>query len=1153
MSDGPLPPKRPLAIFIGHSGDASEEAKSLFGLRSELDTWFKDQPRQHDGDFPFERLTVYEWEEEMSARTGGQKHIDAQIDEALVGVFVFRASVGEGTRRELDRMLNRAGPVKPHLLCCFPEAPASSYDKSARAAWDAVCDLREALEDWAAAGEHATKPLANYRDVAHLKQIVLQHLTTKDLPDLIGAEKRRRASASPEFQTAEPSDAVSSDHTTDIDFAPFIRAVRDVDGRIDFIGVGRGEMRIDVEKIYIPLRITEREQARFATPEQLETMSEASVDTDIAGMLRIAGEQDRFPVVLGEPGAGKTTALRKLLGNALDDPTALGLPTGTIPIFLRLRALAGPELPPDFATYIQREVDARLGGAFHDYGERLWARGRLLLLLDGLDEISDEQERLRAVQFIKSGLTGARARQIYTVVSSRFTGYGGDITLGYRFMTFAVRELNGNEVDDLIRLWFREVTPHTDLPLSDARARGEHLCDTLRAPDHSTQQIRVMVSNPLLLTLLCIVVMQGGEIPKRRADFYRECLHTLLIRWVAQRKQPPLLEFEVALAVLSDVAWALHTAGERDTLSPLGFIALAEAQLTAAGPDAPDAVAVFEWLVDSTGVITQYADGYYGFAHLGFQEYLTALASHGPGRIDTLADNVSDQWWEETILLACGLPTNAAFVPLATTLVTRELASPSPSLVAGDETAKLLQRCQDEAFAPAPTPWLALLESARVQHQALALQMLTHYRTAPVREATRPFVDHDDLSIKRFARRILRSDETERRPDTIDTALLLCHAADAPFCEQLAQALTSETGDGHFTVVASDHVPRKLSDTKTLLETPNAFVFASPEGWIWDHDDGRALLSALAQRNRPIYPCLLAGADTPTAPLELPSWQPLEPGRTPEQVARQLLRSQGSRGDGTDFTSRNLWIEQATGMCFLLVEGGLFQMGSESVSVDKAVDQWCRPIHPVHVSTFCLAESPVTNRQYAVFLASGTVKEPGFWRERRFSHPDQPVVGVSWHDATAFCEWLSQASGRSVFLPSEAQWERAARGSDGRTFPWGDDPPDPVRARFTQILSSGTPSPVGAYPAGAGPHGHLDLAGNVWEWCCDVFQADAYRRRANSEIVDPVVGGESDQRVLRGGSWNSPAEDLASAIRVGLPAGFRNGDVGFRVASALEC
>lgn len=331
----------------------------------------------------------------------------------------------------------------------------------------------------------------------------------------------------------------------------------------------------------------------------------------------------------------------------------------------------------------------------------------------------------------------------------------------------------------------------------------------------------------------------------------------------------------------------------------------------------------------------------------------------------------------------------------------------------------------------------------------------------------------------------------------------------------------------------------------------------------WQDAEMRGCLSEFVDRKQPVIPVLLPGApEEPRLPFFLKrfTWVDLRAGLTEEGLDRLQWGVTGRRPDrskplptptvapGANLNTHagQAFTEPLTGIRFLWIPGGRFQMGGNAFDDEK-------PIHWVRLSPFWLGETPVTNRQYAVFLEKTGIEEPGYWRDRRFSLPDQPVVGVSWEDAVAFCRWLSEASGREVLLPSEAQWEFAARGADGREYPWGNEPPDERRACFGLDLEKGQTAPVGSFPAGAGPFGTLDQAGNVWEWCRDEWDESAYAKRVE-ESLDPVVGevraGEAGVRVLRGGGWFYSALFLRAAFRLRGPAGNRSDGIGFRVAAA---
>ena len=216
------------------------------------------------------------------------------------------------------------------------------------------------------------------------------------------------------------------------------------------------------------------------------------------------------------------------------------------------------------------------------------------------------------------------------------------------------------------------------------------------------------------------------------------------------------------------------------------------------------------------------------------------------------------------------------------------------------------------------------------------------------------------------------------------------------------------------------------------------------------------------------------------------------------------------------------------------IPAGEFLMGSDAYPDEK-------PQHKVTLDEYWLGKYPVTNTQYGVYAqASGLAWSMPSGKEQH------PVVNVSWEDAAAFCAWATRSTGRQVKLPTEAQWEKAARGADGRKYPWGNEAPDKTRCNFNGEVGGTTP--VGKYsPKGDSPYGAADMAGNVWEWVADWYDRSYYAKSPASNPQGPASGSG---RVVRGGSWYFDHGYARAAYRNRNDAFPRNFDFGFRVVVA---
>lgn len=253
----------------------------------------------------------------------------------------------------------------------------------------------------------------------------------------------------------------------------------------------------------------------------------------------------------------------------------------------------------------------------------------------------------------------------------------------------------------------------------------------------------------------------------------------------------------------------------------------------------------------------------------------------------------------------------------------------------------------------------------------------------------------------------------------------------------------------------------------------------------------------------------------------------------------------------------DFWQSPADGMILKYVPAGDFVMGAAEDDPYGTPDE--RPQHEVLLDAFWIDATEVTNAMYSLCVREGScttpAKDSSLSRKLYFPEPScagYPVVEVSWQQAYEYCQWAGRR------LPTEAEWEKAARGTDGRMYPWGNEPPTGELANFcgtdcTNEANAPTvddgffdTSPVGAYPDGASPYGALDMAGNVWEWVADWGRADYY---SSSPSANPLGPASGEARVARGGSFMSPPEGMRVTVRAFLSPDVSAGAFGgFRCA-----
>lgn len=227
------------------------------------------------------------------------------------------------------------------------------------------------------------------------------------------------------------------------------------------------------------------------------------------------------------------------------------------------------------------------------------------------------------------------------------------------------------------------------------------------------------------------------------------------------------------------------------------------------------------------------------------------------------------------------------------------------------------------------------------------------------------------------------------------------------------------------------------------------------------------------------------------------------------------------------------------------IPAGEFVMGYDGSEENQ------KPAHAVLLKAYHIDKYEVSNTQYRAFVNATSAQAPRYANDSNLNQPNQPVVGVTWAEARDYCTWAG------LRLPTEAEWEKAARGMDERLYPWGNSLPDGTLANFADKNADldwrdlsvddgyGFSAPVGSYASGASSYDVYDLSGNVWEWVSDWYDPDYYKQ---SPAENPIGPSQGANRVIRGGSWYSRVTALGATFRTLHEPGHGTLYVGFRCA-----
>ncbi len=790
-------------------------------------------------------------------------------------------------------------------------------------------------------------------------------------------------------------------------------------------------------------------------------------------------------------------------------------------------------LPPNAESLLKFacwRVNQRHAGLKHFFTPQyLTSRLRegALLLFDGMDEVRFERRdgvRHAVQDLLREAALSKRSRVLLT---SRPPGYTRE-AWSDDFLKCDVLPMTSNQRNTLIYQLFRAI--YSDRDKTDAKTRT--LIDSL---DQSDERVQTMAQTPLLATIFAKLQHNAYRLPDQRARVYKEAID-LILDEVYRKEERTLSVSEASdsgqrLTWLSRIAFELQQAavGEAGLIREDLLTRVCADAKPSEVPALKDKLRSFlHTMAKNACLIEETQENYYGFrSHRSFQEFLAGrylAQEYAPYDLDKLIEFIRqvarsdnrDQW-EEPLRLAVGF-------------------------LAIDAEARV-EQFLDRLHALGRD--LEFDRDAHDWHQAvtaLALFDLPAKRAAALGTLRQQIVD------SAFAV-FVRPTSPLRDSLVADLGLALAQTNDARMAQPLLEKF-----------IANPPVIRRLAQRRAI---------------------GLAL-GALG-----------------------------DPRFTPTLAAAASFAVQSAVHDVGLQIPREQKIILPT---FITIPAGDFRMGTSDDEAEllKAQDAepWKdeRPQHTVYVSEFAIGKYPVTNAEFRCFVTDAKgydhekfwgdegwrwrtdqLKEadlsyisdkdireayvhwlkgrpkakrhqPFFWDDPQWNAPNLPVVGVTWYEAEAYCNWLSEVTGQPIRLPTEAEWEKAARYKDlaglgdprglHMLWPWGDTW-DKDKCNSSESGFNST-TPVGLYPNGASPLGVADMVGNVWEWCLDGYNADLYKQReaAGQEVHDPkepLTNALRALRVLRGGSWNDQLRNCRSARRLGNDATNFSKNVGLRV------
>ncbi len=785
-------------------------------------------------------------------------------------------------------------------------------------------------------------------------------------------------------------------------------------------------------------------------------------------VMKLAFKKNHLLLVIGDPGSGKTTLLQHYALSCIhkDHCKKHGFNEPVMVFYLKLRDLQKNDngyvsLPENIFTWAKkfalakRNIQSDTPEILETFIYKSLRLNNSLILLDGLDEISDLEERKDVCEWLK--LIISDFPKAYFVITSRPTGFRAvdDIDIQAPFMRADILDFNLEQQKLFLQQWFtsfflRKLSPATEnIDLLEKIQKEKAIDKTdsifrylMRNENISLRQI---AGSPLMLQIMAMLWTNDDDIfPESRAKLYKKAIDYFLGYQYKQKKRSPHLSIEDALRVLAPVALWMQEDLMSDDVDRCEFKAKIKVEIERLNQPLNLTVDDFcQGLIEHAGLFVEYGNTRYAFRHKSFREYMVSiqLINDSYNSISKLIIHFSDPWWEEPLRF-------------------------------------FFSQVDQDCFNDFMHDFFATVSYDVIHMKQGLLQTI-------IEETPK-----ENRKVNSLCNKLLDPNITSNIQLLILDCLKSCRNIEAlPALEQFRTEILSK-----------DHIDI-LMRVEDLIKEFCGKVFYHPA---YNYIKGKPSLFLNSNEFDSKYILIEGGSYLYSKTGMIVNISDLYVSKYP--VTNKLYR---------------LFISS-------LQEGNVFNHSSVS-------------LHVFGVVLRTIAKQNAWGSEFGKYLEEGQHDLAAFFRSsyddnRKFGGEDQPVIGVSWYAAQAYCLWLSLSLSEDdtamYRLPSEVEREWAAGGRQGingvkvRDYPWSDKSVEPTTTLANYGMNVGHTTPVNRYPDGATPEGLYDMAGNVWEWCSDL---------------------DGFNRILRGGCWSYKLENCRSDYSNFNTPEYRNVDVGFRV------